>query len=268
MSTLVLKLALTPVLIIGASLAGRRFGGAVSGWLVGLPLTSAPIAAFLAVEQGPRFAAAAALGSLSGAVAEGAFCLAYARLARGGIVSALVAATLAFAALGGTALALSWSSVPLFVAALVALAVALRAMPRGDPVPVAATPPARWDLPARAVVATALVLLLTGVAAAIGARLTGLLAVYPVYAAVLTVFAHRSSGPGAAVAVLRGVVLGLFAFATFFFVLASLLGGIDTVAAFVCATAAAVLVQAVSYILGTGRRSRTSTESPIVSNCR
>jgi uncharacterized membrane protein len=75
--------------------------------------------------------------------------------------------------------------------------------------------------------------------------------VYPVYAAVLTVFAHRSSGPAATIAVLRGVVFGLFAFATFFFALASLLGRIDTAAAFVCATAAAFLVQALSYIHGT-----------------
>jgi hypothetical protein len=55
--------------------------------------------------------------------------------------------------------------------------------------------------------------------------------------------------------VLRGVVLGLFAFAIFFFVLASLLGRIETAAAFVCATAAASLVQALSYISGTARNS-------------
>jgi hypothetical protein len=96
---------LTPVLIIGASLAGRRFGGVVSGWLVGLPLTSGPIAAFLAVEQGPRFAARR-VGSLSGAAAEGAFCIAYGRLAQRGIVPALAAGTLAFAALGGASVAL------------------------------------------------------------------------------------------------------------------------------------------------------------------
>jgi hypothetical protein len=92
--------------------------------------------------------------------------------------------------------------------------------------------------------------------------------VYPVYAAVLTVFAHRSSGRDAAVAVLRGVVLGLFAFGTFFFILASLLDKIDPAAAFVCATAAAVLVQALSYIHGTERNASTSTEPPGVSRCR
>jgi hypothetical protein len=135
MTTLVLKLALTPVLIIGASIAGRRFGGAVSGWLVGLPLTSAPIAAFLAAEQGPQFAAHAAVGSLSGAAAEGAFCLVYARFADHGILAALATATLAFAALGGAAIALSWASVPLLAAALIAFTLALLAMPRAAAVP-------------------------------------------------------------------------------------------------------------------------------------
>src|SRR5918992_1631966 len=67
--TLVLKLVLTPLLIAAASLAGRRWGPAVSGWFVGLPLTSGPIAFFLALEHGVAFAAAAAVGALAGALA-------------------------------------------------------------------------------------------------------------------------------------------------------------------------------------------------------
>ena len=63
---LVWKLVLTPALIAAASLAGRRWGHAVSGWLVGLPLTSGPVALFLALERGTTFAADASLGSLAG----------------------------------------------------------------------------------------------------------------------------------------------------------------------------------------------------------
>ena len=77
MDSFVLKLVLTPTLIGAASLAGRRWGPAVSGWLVGFPFTSAPIAlvglfAFalffltlaVLIERagvGPAFAAALAL---------------------------------------------------------------------------------------------------------------------------------------------------------------------------------------------------------------
>ena len=43
MPVLALKLILTPLLIGGASLAARRWGPAIGGWLVSLPLTSGPV---------------------------------------------------------------------------------------------------------------------------------------------------------------------------------------------------------------------------------
>ncbi|MFI5277868.1 MAG: hypothetical protein ACHQ1E_11410, partial [Ktedonobacterales bacterium] len=77
MTTLVLKLTLTPILIGIASLAGRRWGPAISGWLVGLPLTSGPVIFLLALAHGASFAAAAATGTLAGTLSECVFCLAY-----------------------------------------------------------------------------------------------------------------------------------------------------------------------------------------------
>src|SRR5216683_172577 len=92
MDILVLKLVATPLLIGIASLAGRRWGETISGWFIGLPLTSGPVCFFLAVEQGTGFAAAAARGCLAGAAAEAGFCLAYAVAAQtGGWPSALLA---------------------------------------------------------------------------------------------------------------------------------------------------------------------------------
>src|SRR5215472_16420871 len=82
MDTLLLKIIVTPALIGIASLAGRRWGPAVSGWLVGLPFTSGPIAFFLALNSGRPFAAAAAAGILTGTLSQAAFALAYVYLAR------------------------------------------------------------------------------------------------------------------------------------------------------------------------------------------
>ena len=48
---------------------------------MGLPLTSAPIAFFLARDHGLAFAAAAAVGIMAGTVSQAAFCVAYARIA-------------------------------------------------------------------------------------------------------------------------------------------------------------------------------------------
>ncbi len=251
-TTLVLKLVLTPVLIVGASLAGRRWGAAVSGSLIGLPLTSGPIAAFLAVEHGPRFAARSSVGALSGAGAECAFCLGYAWCARRGQAFALATATIGFAVLAGIAEALPLRPalplplLPMAAGVVVVLAATTLLLPARGPVPDAAVPRARWDLPARAVVATALVVVFTAAATTLGARLTGLLGVFPVYAAVLTVFAHRSGGLNAALSLLHGVTLGLFSFAAFSFTLAALLGEINTAAAFACAVGAALVVQALA----------------------
>jgi uncharacterized membrane protein (GlpM family) len=124
------------------------------------------------------------------------------------------------------------------------LILALRLMPSRLALPAVTTSPPRWDLVARMVVATACVLLLTGLAPALGARLTGLLAPFPLYAAVLTVVAHRLQGAAAATAVLRGLLHGLFGFTGFFLALAALLERLGIVLAFVAAVAAALMLQA------------------------
>ena len=98
MGLIVLKVLLAPALILAASLASRRWGPAVGGWLVALPLTSGPIAFLLALDHGPGFAAAVVTGSLVGALAEVAFCLAYAVLAGRWWPLALLGAALAYAA--------------------------------------------------------------------------------------------------------------------------------------------------------------------------
>ena len=81
MKILALKLVVTPLFIAAATAMARRFGAGVGGWLAGLPLTSGPVSAFLALEQGPTFAAHAAVGTLLGLIAVTAFCVAYARVA-------------------------------------------------------------------------------------------------------------------------------------------------------------------------------------------
>ena len=242
-----LKLVVTPVLILAASLAGRRWGQAVSGWFVGLPLTSGPIAFFVALEHGASFAAATALGALAAAMAEAAFCLAYAHAARPGRWPvALAVACAAFAATAVILQPLALPVAPLAALVFAALVVALRLMPRGSEAP--APPPPRWDLPARMVIATVLVVSITSAASALGPRLSGVLAAFPVYAAILTVFGHRA-GPASAVQVLRGQLLGLFAFAGFFLVLGLLIEGAGLPLAFAAALATTFAIQAGSLVL-------------------
>jgi hypothetical protein len=84
---LVLKLTLTPLFIGLVSLAGRRWGPAITGWLVGLPLTSGPVILFLAMERGEPFAAKAAKGAIMGLISVAAFCLVYGRVHAPGMIT-------------------------------------------------------------------------------------------------------------------------------------------------------------------------------------
>ena len=218
---LALKLVLTPVLIGAASLAGRRWGSVLSGWLVGIPFTSAPIAFFLALDPGPSFAARAAEAIMAGAISQAAFCLGFAWLAgRAGWLASLAAASTGYAV---ATVALTF--VGLHVAgAFVVVIIVL-------------------------VVATVFVVVLTTAAPLLGPRIAGLLAPFPMYGAVLAAFAYRLEGPEASIAVLRGLLLGLFAFACFFLALSTLLER-DVLLAFAVAIVAGAIVQGAALVLG------------------
>ena len=257
MGILLLKLTLTPVLIGAASLASRRWGAEVGGWLVGIPFTSGPIAFFLAVESGVHFATDASVGILAGGLSQAAFAVAYSWTAlRCGWKWSVAAATLAFV-LATVVLAVFKGSAAITLAMAVAsLVLALAVLPRRAAKPAAEANLPLWDLPARMLVATVFVVALTSAAPALGPRLSGLLSPFPVYAAVLCVFAHRLEGAGAAVAVMRGLLLGLFGFAAFFAALAFLLEPDGIAIAFAVAIGATLLLQAAT--LAVGRRLRVA----------
>ena len=73
---LLAKLILTPMAIFAALWVARRWGDVFGGWLAGLPVTSAPVAAFLAIEHGPAFAASASAGSVAAVASQASFCAA------------------------------------------------------------------------------------------------------------------------------------------------------------------------------------------------
>jgi hypothetical protein len=182
---------------------------------------------------------------MAGTVSQAVFCLAYARTAmRARWPLALGAGALAFVI---STLALRWLPlllVPLAVVAVATLVVARRLMPPVSPTPITAvTPLPWWDIPARMVVTTVFVLLLTGIAEHLGARLTGLVTPFPIYAAILVVFTHALEGPARAAGLLRGLLLGLFCFVGFFCVLAALLERAGITPAFAAATAVALAIQ-------------------------
>jgi hypothetical protein len=206
---LLLKLTLTPLLIGGASLAARRWGPAIAGWIVALPLTSGPVLFFVALDHGPAFAADAAVGTTLGLGAIVAYSLGFAAASTRGAAAALAAATAAYIGAGLVLQAVAgWPY--LLLAALVALAIlaTLRVLPASTGGPSSRRQPS-WDLPARIIVGTTLVIGLTTVAPVLGPTVSGIVTTFPVYVSVLTVFAFLGDGRPAALGVLRGALIGL-----------------------------------------------------------
>lgn len=249
MNIFVLKLILAPLIIGSASLAGRKWGPAISGWIVGMPLTSGPVIFFVALSHDAAFAANAALGVISGGLSLVAYVLTYAWLATKFRWPVALAGSLgAFAT--STALLQNFTF-PLwliFLAVVSSIVLGLFLMPRSD-VELVDAQPGLWDIPMRIFIGTSFILLLTGIAPLIGSRLTGLLTTIPMYVSILTVFAHRHQGAAAAAHVLRGLLYGLFAFAGFFIVLNLLVERASLGAAFGAAILAALVVQGCTLVI-------------------
>lgn len=243
MNILILKLILAPIIIGSASLAGRRWGAAVSGWLVGLPLTSGPVAFFLALSHDKVFVFDAIRGTLSGGFSLVAYTLTYAWISkRFNWVVSILSSTLVFAGMTTLLQNIVFPFIPLFFYILIAILTGLWLMPRHIPSETI-TPPGKWDIPARILIGTSFILLITGIAPYIGATLTGLLTTIPLYVSILTVFAHRDQGHAGANSVLRGLILGLFSFTGFYLVLGLLIERSSLGMAFGAAILAALIVQ-------------------------
>jgi uncharacterized membrane protein (GlpM family) len=246
-SLLVLKVTLAPALVGCASLAGRRFGPRVAGWLIGFPVVAGPILWLYAREQGAPFAARAAAGTLLGLLSLCVFLVTYVRCARrldwpASTLAGWLAFALATVGLLRTPrlAALSWPVALLL--AFAALTVTLATLPRP-----AAPPPARrprHDLPLRLGATAALVLALTGLARVLGPSLSGLLTPFPIATTVLVAFAQREGGPDNVAAVLAGFIPSLYSFACFCAAVAFFLGRLPIGPAFAAAVLVALVTQA------------------------
>jgi hypothetical protein len=257
---LALRILLAPALVGLASLISWRWGPAVGGWSVGLPLTSGPVVLILALERGVHFAAQAASAVLLAVVPLAAFAVAYGWSARHlrSFLSTVIACT--------AYVALMWMLYPFapsvgvaFLLAGGSLLAAHRAMPSTSG-PHEQVPPRRWDIPLRMAVSALLVVTLTAGAASLGPRIAGFLTPFPVVASILTAATHRTEGAAAVAHLLTGLLVGLAAFAAFFLVIALAIVPWGTTTAFTAATGAALVTQGVALGLSpirTGHR-RTS----------
>ena len=241
---LLIKLTLTPAIMWGVSRASRRWGGALGGLLAGLPLTSGPISIYLVAEQGAGFAARAAVTAIAGVAATIVFYIVYAAVGR-----RLAAASTFAAAFGAFLLAVLLFQrlhLPLWTAtAVCATLLGLSTFVCGRiEAKRAFVVPARWDLPARMLVSTAVVLLVTGTARLIGPDLSGLLSPIPAVTWPLLVFGRHQGGVAEALAIVRGSLQGIASVLVFYIVVALALPRHGGVLAYGAALAGSVIVVA------------------------
>ncbi len=244
---LIAKTIAAPLLIWMLTLIGRRFGPAVSGLLMGIPLITGPVSLFSYVEHGQAFAAKAAVANLVGQVSTCLFCFAFAKAATrfgAGLsaavgIGAFLAATVVWHQFDWGL----WTACGLLIATILLLP---RVMPVYPHVARSIAVP-RWDLPLRMAVSAVFVLAMTQLAGMIGPQMSGLIAPFPTFVLILAVFTHREAGGEAAANLARGVVLGSLSFAAFFMCVGLGLPGIG-IWAYVLAAVASVGVSSTVYM--------------------
>ena len=250
---LLLKLFLVPALILMASLVGNRWGPAVSGWLVSLPFTSAPVVFFLAVEQGGTFASRASVGVILGLASITLFAFGYCWLALGRKDVAwpypLVLGSSAFFLLTFAFVGIPVPSVAAFAGAVLFLVLAYRFLPRSPASTAPSLPVAWWEIVFRMVAGTALVLLITQASTTLGPQLSGLLTPFPVYVSVLASSTYRLQGSVPAAQLVRGATLGLFTPALFFLIVSTTILPFGVGPSFGLAIAVTPLVHALAFRL-------------------
>ena len=249
MAPILIKLVFAPGLMAVATLAQRVWGPRVAGVIAAFPAIVGPLLLVTALEHGVHAAGRAAAGTLLGLVTLAAFTVAYAEASgRRGWRASLGAGWLAAALAGGAAGARAGRTGAIAAGVIAALSLAgagtaLRRRGRSH-LPVAIPVLARSAAIAPRAALTALLVTLLSVAVSrLGPTAGGMLAALPIVASVLTVFAHRGSGPRAAVEMLRGTVTGMAGFVVFCELVALTIVGVGAAAAFGLATAAALVIQ-------------------------
>ena len=209
MSILLLRLLLTPSLVVLVSYIQKRWGHAIGGRFIGLPLSTAPFLILIYLMDGADQAANAAHGVVAGQIAVVSYCYVFTfvswrkawpvALLTGWLIAGL--ADLALVQLANT-----W-----LVGAIVVLvsASAVKFWPKPLTDDQVVRVPQWWETPMKAAVAGTLVASLTQVKDVIGVQAAGVLASMPVILSVLAPTTVRTYGPSAVSELLSGTTKSL-----------------------------------------------------------
>ena len=249
---MLVKILLTPLLILLCLLAARRWGAFVGGVIAGLPLISGPVSFFLTLEQGAAFSAVASFNTLLGVLACTATALIYPWLAAVGLpwFVALPVALCGFFGGGWAVLHIPFTPLWAVVLSSLAPALVLGCLPRVlARVEHGHAMSAYVRVPVQMACGATLVFAVTEAAHWLGPGWSGVLMFFPVMVCSIVPFAHATLGAAAVVSIFRGIMAGWFGCIAFAVVVMT---GVEHLPLWLCytlATAAALLASAAVSLL-------------------
>jgi len=213
----ILKAVISISIVVGLSLVAERVGPRMAGLLTGLPLGAGMVVIFTGIEQGVGFTARSAVHMIPGFVTTLVFIYAYAAVSArqgiGGIHAVMLPSLLAIVGYALSAFAMSYIQLPLKVSVpliMLCLVMASRMMAYLPNTPILVRVSFGWRVLAfRAGMATAAILLITGVAGSVGEQWTGLLTGFPLSLYPLILVLHITYSGNEVAAVLKNVPMSL-----------------------------------------------------------
>ena len=209
MSILILRLLLTPSLVVLVSYIQKRWGHAIGGRVIGLPLSTAPFLVLIYLMEGADQTARAAHGVVAGQIAVASYCFVFSFLSwRKSWPIALLTGWLVAGIADFTLVQLSNTWLAGATVVLVS-AIAVKFWPKPLFDDHAVRIPQWWETPMKALIAGTLVASLTWAKDVIGLQAAGVLASMPVILSVLAPMTLRTYGPSAVSDLLRGTTKSL-----------------------------------------------------------
>ena len=195
--TLGLRMAITAAFVVTASIIAERSSPAIGALIATLPISSGPSYVFLALDHDASFVAAGALASLPINVATIFLGLTYVVVAqrRGAAVSCL-AAVAVWIALVAIICAVQWTVTDGLIANVVAFAIAVPLLARYRHVKMPEVARGWYDIPLRASFVAALVAVVITTSFAVGPKISGIIAPFPIVLTSMMLILHpRAGGP-------------------------------------------------------------------------
>ncbi|MDF7775558.1 hypothetical protein P1X14_09900 [Sphingomonas sp. AOB5] len=244
MLLIVVKVALTALVVVSATIVAERLKPIWAGILTTIPLSSGAAFVMLALSESPAFLSDAALAALVTSIAAYAYLAVFVSLApRRAAFASVSAAFLTWLAFSTISYAFAWSLTAALLGNLLAYA-ACRIITRSAPDPHVAgrrASPTRRDLLLRGLAVGLLATVVSISGRYVGPTVAGTLAVFPMVYVTVAFIVHRRAGGAVAAATMGSAATPLVGVSLAFFTLAALATVTGSLAAMLAALAVTML---------------------------